>query len=1181
MDGLINTTLIKSAKFDFASLNLDGNTLFIGANGAGKTTLLRAVLFFYTGNSDGLGISRVKKISFADYYFPYEESYITYTYKKAQKYVLVVVYKDSGIKFLFSLFDEQPNIKEIFIEEDNRPIDFANLRIKLKKISNLSNIVQNGAKYKEILYSRNVKEKEYSLFEAREYDSFTRTLSNIFINSKVDSSSIKKVIVSSLNLDTFIDISQLQRFLKDFNTLYEDILLYEKSNKDILKTIEFLKEYEQTKVFMEDEFKTLFSSKEFVKSKIELTQKEFEEIIRELEKNREIFEKDEDKFNRARNLFIGKNATIKEFLKKCEEKSEYYQAQDIQNKIEDFSQKNSIESRLKIEVSRKEFLVKEHTQIQQFHENQIEKINNSFISQKNRLDKQIFDIKEEEKEKISKIEKQEFEIINDIKENFNKKRLDFKDSLQRMNNQNKDLDFERKESEKDKFIFLEEDILKELNTQKNISLQSIKDKKQDLKQLDTKLSSEEKLFIINYENKAKEFDNQLEDINSELLKLQTILSPKEGSLIHGVYKNSSNANYYLHFLKDEILHSKIDFDFKTFENRFFELDLKDFQAPNTNINLKIEELKTKYNQKLKEKTKLLENLENEFKFLQNKIYKDKKDLNEAIKDLEINLNLIEVKITKLLLDKQKEQKIFEEDKDKKIQNLTNQTLALSIEIKELNAQYEDLNKLEQNEIKTKKTESTKKINTIKDIYLVPIKNKQIEISNLEKELQSRLEDQNNSYKEILKNKNIDIQKLELLENEIRNLEKSLDQINSYQTIIIEYSKDKKEYLEKQNDSKKELRVIKEEFGEIENKFLKIKEIFESEKKDLKLKEEELKVLLFEKRNDLKNILTFEQNPTFERYKTLGFKYEINENTKEDITNILSSLETLKEQYEGGYKKIQNQIMKLMLLFNSSLGIKKFLDEIDTAYGLKEYFEQNTIEQKKELLGSNIDKIIKYIVDNYDKLLDSQGQIKSLINKITKLFSTINISVIDSLELRYQESSNKIIEIISKIKSENEDNDFGISSNLFSTSSDSAKLVKLLKDLIDTIEHDNINKIDLEDSFILEFRVVENKNDSKWLSSLDMIGSNGTDVLVKSMIYIAMLHIFKEQSTKKELMVQAVLDEVGILSQRYLKELIEFANKYGILFVNGAPDEKLIGTYKRVSLISNINSMPVVKELIVK
>ena len=183
MDGLINTTLVKSAKFDFTSVNLDGNSLFIGANGAGKTTLLRAILFFYTGSSEGLGINRTKKISFADYYFPYENSYIIYTYKKGEKYVLAVAYKDSNIKYYFALFDEKPDIQKIFIEENNKPIELVNLKPKLKEISNLSNIVQNGAKYREILYSKNTKENEYSLFEAKEYESFTRTLSNIFINS--------------------------------------------------------------------------------------------------------------------------------------------------------------------------------------------------------------------------------------------------------------------------------------------------------------------------------------------------------------------------------------------------------------------------------------------------------------------------------------------------------------------------------------------------------------------------------------------------------------------------------------------------------------------------------------------------------------------------------------------------------------------------------------------------------------------------------------------------------------------------------------------------------------------------------------------------------------------------------------------------------------------------------------
>jgi len=89
MNGLKKVTLIKSAKFDFSSVNVEGNSLFIGANGAGKTTLLRAILYFYTASSQGLGISSSKKISFSDYYFEYENSYIVYIYQKDDKYVLV------------------------------------------------------------------------------------------------------------------------------------------------------------------------------------------------------------------------------------------------------------------------------------------------------------------------------------------------------------------------------------------------------------------------------------------------------------------------------------------------------------------------------------------------------------------------------------------------------------------------------------------------------------------------------------------------------------------------------------------------------------------------------------------------------------------------------------------------------------------------------------------------------------------------------------------------------------------------------------------------------------------------------------------------------------------------------------------------------------------------------------
>lgn len=156
---------------------------------------------------------------------------------------------------------------------------------------------------------------------------------------------------------------------------------------------------------MEDEFKTLFSSKEFVKDVIENLEKELAKTNVELEKEKNIFQKEEDKFKKKNEDFIGENATIKDFLKKCEEKKEYYETLDIQTKMQEFSKKQSLESKLNIEISNKEFLTKEHKQLFESHQNQIEKINNSFVSQKNILDKQIIDLQNEQKEKTSKIEK--------------------------------------------------------------------------------------------------------------------------------------------------------------------------------------------------------------------------------------------------------------------------------------------------------------------------------------------------------------------------------------------------------------------------------------------------------------------------------------------------------------------------------------------------------------------------------------------------------------------------------------------------------------------------------------------------------------------------------------------------------------------------------------------------------
>jgi len=83
--------------------------------------------------------------------------------------------------------------------------------------------------------------------------------------------------------------------------------------------------------------------------------------------------------------------------------------------------------------------------------------------------------------------------------------------------------------------------------------------------------------------------------------------------------------------------------------------------------------------------------------------------------------------------------------------------------------------------------------------------------------------------------------------------------------------------------------------------------------------------------------------------------------------------------------------------------------------------------------------------------------------------------------------------------------------------------------------------------------------------LSNVGSNGTDVLVKSMIYINLLHIFKSSGKKQadEALLHCLIDEVGILHDSNVTGLITFAGERNIHLINGSPNSHNEQDYKHI------------------
>src|ERR1035438_1365629 len=96
-----------------------------------------------------------------------------------------------------------------------------------------------------------------------------------------------------------------------------------------------------------------------------------------------------------------------------------------------------------------------------------------------------------------------------------------------------------------------------------------------------------------------------------------------------------------------------------------------------------------------------------------------------------------------------------------------------------------------------------------------------------------------------------------------------------------------------------------------------------------------------------------------------------------------------------------------------------------------------------------------------------------------------------------------------------------------------------------------NEIRLSDSFELQFRIKENDNDTDWVEKLSNVGSDGTDVLVKAMINIMLLNVFKESASKrfKDFRLHCMMDEIGKLHPNNVKGILKFANDRNILLIN--------------------------------
>ncbi|CAA6799381.1 MAG: Unknown protein [uncultured Sulfurovum sp.] len=1202
---LKSVTLINSGDYTFSTIDIDGNVLLSGANGAGKSTFLRAVLFFYNPSLKraDFGID-ANKTSFLDYYFPYPQSYLLYEYINQYGRNYVLVFKTKKLRFRFFAIDNyrEIDLKKIFYV-DGETLEPDMVMMNFRKVSiNESDTFVGAEQFQKIIYGQEGRTKKsdlekYALYNANaEYLHIGNTIKNIFLNHKIDADSIKALLVSNIDemdrpsvqleivknsIDKFLDKQESIEQFSKYMGISESIA---KSKNDYIGLNEqqdiYLLNMIAREYFIVGEQETLSSKMGELQSSFglksnerELLETNFSEKSEKLKIDKGILDKDIEEAN--------------EYVKEYHEKH-------IEEKLLKYSEIESLETNVLSIQKAKEILVGKA-------EDRVKAFDNEVLLQNNKKR----ELENKEKEEINTHDAmflKEQSILRETKEQeFEDRSKEYEeDKIKIVSQQNKYRELYQRKKEalvkvqhtkiyEDEILNTKESLVSLKNKQTE-SLSSSKLLEEQISSLQTQVDSMNKETAHKIDNINLKQNVEIAKIEENISLLNSKIDFHPDSFIAFLDRNNvAHKNQIFSIVKDDILIAR-DLSPRVINksNTLYGIEI-DVSLSGSLDELK-EELKTFKDDSLrllKEKESLILLIEKESKKAIDKIekaraekYREKSELDKKMPLLKSQISIEEEKLKSIIqkakIEKEKQESLLLDE----IEEVNKSIQAYQDKLIEIDNKKEVL----KSEIAKKYELFEKEEEHKKDFKIRESNAKKVKLSKL---CDNAIYSIDIRKKEMLKNEGISQEGLDKLASDIKKLKKKIVEYKGYEKEINIYKFSQKPKIDKLGIWQEELinikKIIRQE-KEIYDKAIKVissdieaistrndgyKKTNEGYIDELKF----VKQLKDTERGLLEriDILKKDQSSsTDESYLTTTInEYQIHRSSL--MQTIYTCKDNLIENVGKLFKKIDRPEL-LNLIPNRDNTIEEFLR---VGADIERFLNEKKIEELIKETISLFKRATRQLTREIEDIQKHTGNINRQLSKIRKGINDLSgISVIDEIDIRLQESENRILLDLAKLKKIHDDYGMdydeslgeGLFAQINNERTDKEKkadmeMMKVFKSLSQSIESHNKNSLSLDECFEIEFKVSENNNESRWQSTLNGIGSEGTDVIVKILIYVSLLSLTKKESIKDEVDIHCLVDEIGKLSPLYFKEVIDFTNALGIYFVNGMPSEMLVSSFK--------------------
>ncbi len=1191
---------INSANIPYAEISVDGNVHFTGTQGVGKSTVLRALLFFYNADKHRLGIQQGQK-SFDEFYFRQSNSYIFYEVMRDNGAYTILVSRYQGRASW--RFIDAPYQREWFIIDDKQVLsDWVKIRERIDKNVAVSARIESGVMFKDIIFGNTHDHKytRYALVQSSHYQNIPRSIQNVFLNTKLDADFVKNTIIQSMTDEELpIDLQTYRRLVIDFEREYDEIDCWFRQARDgnypvrqqALKIAEQGRKIVALDQQLTDVWRMLNHAVAYSEQRIPLLEVEATEVKVGIEKERNREKELTAEYDKEKDSLNQELGAKKSKLKEIAQARKDFDAFDIEAILTLAGRETAIKQEETEKQTLLDDLLKTHASIEEKYNIAKAKLENACQAFKNAQKEAYYQKQAILQKERKNLEEERTKNRNQIMVTFNSWRYESDDRLQILLTEQHKADNALKELRQwhpmaDKIKQVDEQLLQLNLTEKENSAQQTAVKSQ-IDQITAEYEMKETEIKQASLREQERLEADRTQIRVQIAKINDLLAHLDGSFYKWLCENMGGWENTIGKVIDEerILYAQeLEPQLDVASDNLFgiRLNLDNIASVHRTpdeYRLEKKNLEEQVLQINRQLMRLPVTLQEEISKLGKKYATRLNPLRQKVTLLKVEEEQIPVKLQNLQNHRHKlemeEQEWIEQEKEIRERSFNEALLRVQSE-KETREKNEARNKKDLKELDSSFNKASKALDEELRIFKES-QNSEATLRNQEFAVQKKqLEEQQ---KAELAGKGVDMNLLEQYRKALKDLKILLMRIEKERPIVIKYRDAEQNLFAKEPEIRKTIKDIEQQLSMIRQRYEDKRTRIEKKCKEMEGRQNIVLKELAHRKEGLKIYHQMVENEYLVPDTYLSDDKMMK--THQDCQQLLSQLRGTVNQKRESIDKLKdivvsfNRNFKPQNAFHFNTMPVTDNDYLQIAVDLQDFMDNNKIEEFRRRTSEHYKDILGRISTEIGLLMKRRSDVDGVILDLNRDFVEKNFAgVIKSIELRANESSDKLMQLLMSIHDYTVENALSIGElNLFSSNNRdevNRKVVDYLKSLSHQLQNEpNRPSVSLGDTFRLQFRVKENDNDTNWVERINNVGSDGTDILVKAMVNIMLINVFKKKAARKngDFIVHCMMDEIGRLHPNNIKGILQFANSRNIYLINSSPTSYNPYDYRYTYLLS--------------